>query len=268
MSKKYTTALTIAGSDCSGGAGIQADLKTFCAIGCYGMSVITALTAQNTQGVQSVERVSDVFIREQLQSIFDDIEVNAVKIGMLHRPEVVRVVASTLRERRPRHVVLDPVMVAKSGDKLLSEEAVAAVRDELLPLVTLITPNLPEIATLLGAQEPRTVADMRSAGGALLELGAPAVLVKGGHLVGEEAIDLLITSSSTREYYSERIETKNSHGTGCTLSSAIAAYLARGLALEDAVEEAKRYLTGALREGASFELGHGKGPVHHLWRSS
>lgn len=266
-SQKYTTALTIAGSDCSGGAGIQADLKTFCAMGCYGISVITALTAQNTQGVQSVESVPVKFIREQLQSIFDDIRVDAVKIGMLHRPEVVRVIATTLRERRPDNVVLDPVMVAKSGDKLLTAEAVAAVKEELLPLVTVVTPNLPEIATLLDAREPSTVNEMRSAGRALLELGTPAVLVKGGHLAGEDAIDILLDASSDREYRSKRIETKNSHGTGCTLSSAIAAYLAKGLALEDAVGEAKRYLTGALREGALYELGRGKGPVHHLWRS-
>ena len=262
---QYARALTIAGSDSGGGAGIQADLKTFAALGCYGMSVITALTAQNTQAVTAIQSVPAAFIVEQMKAVLSDIGTDAVKIGMLHTPEVIVQVAHTLTEFGITNIVLDPVMVAKSGDKLLQDEAVDALRTYLLPLATLLTPNLPEASVLLG-RPVETVADMLPAAIDLACLCPGGILVKGGHLATAESTDLLYLPDQEPHWLStERIPTNNSHGTGCTLSSAIAAGLAKGLSLPEAVHQAKTYLTDALRAGATYTLGHGHGPVHHFF---
>lgn len=268
LPKTYRRLLTIAGSDSGGGAGIQADLKTFAALDCYGMSVICALTAQNTMGVTAIHDVPAEFVGAQLDAVLDDIGVDAVKIGMLQSPEVVRVVADRLRRADIRRIVLDPVMVAKSGHKLLRDDAVAAVRDELLPLAMIATPNLPEAAVLTGLPL-RDRADMQVAAARLLAAGPAAVLVKGGHLEAGDCDDCLCLRGPGGEavfqwFGAPRIETVNTHGTGCTLSSAIAAFLARGLGIAEAVASAKDYLTQALRAGALYRLGHGHGPVHHF----
>lgn len=263
--KAYHRVLTIAGSDSGGGAGIQADLKTFAALGCYGMSAITALTAQNTVAVTGIMPVTPEFVASQIDAVASDIGMDAVKIGMLHSAPIIRAVADRLAHHRPPHIVVDPVMVAKSGDRLLEEEAIDALRADLFPLATIITPNLPEAEVLLN----RTIADlgaMRDAAVALTALGPRAALVKGGHLRHERSIDVLYIAQEGEPMAleGERIETENTHGTGCTLSSAIAAYLARGYALREAVVRAKVYLTAALRAGASYRLGQGHGPVHHF----
>jgi hydroxymethylpyrimidine/phosphomethylpyrimidine kinase len=259
--------LTIAGSDPSGGAGIQADLKTFSALGGYGMSVIAGLTAQNTLGVRSVFPVPSGFVSEQLDAIFDDIRVDAVKIGMLGTTEVVDVVAGVLSEREPPYVVLDPVMVAKSGDRLLAEDAVAHLRDVLLPKVDLITPNLPEAAVLLGIEEAGDESTMASQIGALSALG-PSVLLKGGHLDGRESPDLFLEAGATSpiRLTAARVETKNDHGTGCTLSSAIAALRPQRDDWISAIRDAKDYLTAALEAAGRLDVGSGHGPVHHHYR--
>ncbi|MDF1586429.1 bifunctional hydroxymethylpyrimidine kinase/phosphomethylpyrimidine kinase [Marinimicrococcus flavescens] len=262
------TALTIAGSDSGGGAGIQADLKTFSALGVYGCSAICALTAQNTTGVQGIFPVSPEFVGQQLDSVFGDIEVHAVKIGMLGTPAIIGAVAAGLRRWKPRHVVLDPVMVAKGGDRLLQEEAVAALTQELLPLATVITPNLPEAAVLLGEEHVTDRAAMPGAAARLQALGARSVLLKGGHLEGADSPDLLLHEGEEIWLDGRRIVTRNTHGTGCTLSSAIAALLARGLPLPAAVHDAKRWLEGAIAAADGLGIGHGHGPVHHfhaLW---
>ncbi|MCE4224828.1 bifunctional hydroxymethylpyrimidine kinase/phosphomethylpyrimidine kinase [Methylobacterium sp. C25] len=265
-------ALTIAGSDSSGGAGIQADLKTFAALRVYGASVITAITAQNTTGVQAIHDVPADFVAAQIESVMSDLTVGAVKIGMLSQPATIRAVAEGLR----RHaaglpVVLDPVMVATSGDRLISEEAVAALRDELMPLATVITPNLPEAATLLGTTEVagtenEAVAQARK----ILALGARAVLIKGGHAEGDESVDHLIGADGTlRRLAAPRIVSTNSHGTGCTLSAAVAAGLARRLELAEASARAKSFITAAIRAADGVSVGRGHGPVHHfhaLWQ--
>ncbi len=261
--------LTIAGSDSGGGAGIQADLKTFSALGAFGCSVITALTAQNTRAVTAIHDVPPEFVTAQLDAVFDDIEIAAVKIGMLSRPEVIVAVAEALQRHRADNIVLDPVMVAKSGDRLLREEAVGALRERLLPLATLITPNLPEAGVLLGIEPARDQAGMTRMAKALREIGPRAVLVKGGHLEGPQSIDVLDDGSGEAEVLvAPRIATSHSHGTGCTLSSAIAAYLAHGRPLRESVRAAKAYLTDALRAADQLRVGHGHGPVHHfhaLW---
>lgn len=262
-------ALTIAGSDSGGGAGIQADLKTFSALGAYGCSVITALTAQNTVGVTGIMDVPADFITQQMSAVFDDIAVDAVKIGMLSRPETIEAVAAGLKTYQPRHIVLDPVMVAKSGDALLHAEAVESLRLHLLPLATLITPNLPEAGVLLGRETPIGCGDMEPAARALHDLGARAVLLKGGHLDARNSPDLLFDGTDFTVLDSERIDTGNTHGTGCTLSSAIAALLAQGVGLEDAVRAAKNYITEAIRAADGLRIGRGHGPVHHfhaLWK--
>ncbi|WP_020600451.1 bifunctional hydroxymethylpyrimidine kinase/phosphomethylpyrimidine kinase [Spirosoma panaciterrae] len=265
----YIRTLTIAGSDSGGGAGIQADLKTFSALGCYGMSVLTALTAQNTKAVTGIFPVSPAFIVEQLKAVLSDIGVDAVKIGMLHSPDIIEQVATTLRAFNVSTIVLDPVMVAKSGDKLLQDEAVDALKTYLLPLASVITPNLPEASVLLG-RSVETKADMLPAAAGLATLCPGAILVKGGHLVDDESTDLLYISANEQHWFpTTRILTNNSHGTGCTLSSAIAAGLAKGLSVVDAVSMAKTYLTGTLQAGADYKLGYGHGPVHHfynVWR--
>ncbi|GAB4041416.1 bifunctional hydroxymethylpyrimidine kinase/phosphomethylpyrimidine kinase [Spirosoma jeollabukense] len=263
--KTYTRVLTIAGSDSGGGAGIQADLKTFAALGCYGMSVLTALTAQNTQKVTAIYPVPPAFIVEQLKAVLSDIGTDAVKIGMLHSPEVIAAVAKTLIEFSVTNVVVDPVMVAKSGDKLLQDEAIDALKTELLPLAALITPNLPEASVLLGHPVENLV-DMEQAATELAQLFPGALLIKGGHLESQESSDLLfVAPGETYWFPTQRIDTQNSHGTGCTLSSAIAAGLAKGLPMREAVGSAKVYLTNALQAGADYSLGHGHGPVHHFF---
>jgi len=259
--------LTIAGSDPSGGAGIQADLKTFSALGVYGMSVITALTAQNTQGVRAFQVVEPAFVAAQIDAIFDDVRVDAVKIGMVATAEIAAVIAERLRHYAARMVVLDPVMVAKSGDRLLHDDAVAAIRDRLVPLAHVITPNLPEAAVLLAGAVPATLSEMRAAARALHRLGPEFVLLKGGHLATGDATDLLFDGDAITELAAPRIATRNTHGTGCTLSAAIAALLPR-FAMVDAVRQAKAHLTRALAASERLTVGSGRGPVHHfhaLW---
>lgn len=266
---RIPTALSIAGSDPSGGAGVQADLKAFSALGCYGMAALTALTAQNTRGVSAVHVPPAEFVRAEIDAIFDDIAVDAVKIGMLANGEIVRAVADALAHWKPRCIVLDPVLVATSGDSLGAPDVVDSMLAHLLPLATIVTPNLPEIARLTGLPTPHGDADMRRASENLIARGARAVLVKGGHLDQGEALDLLVTPDGVEAFTAPRIDTRNTHGTGCTLSSAIAACLARGMALREAVGEAKRYLTHALAAADELGIGHGHGPVHHfhaLWR--
>ncbi len=261
-------ALTIAGTDPTGGAGIQADTKTFAALGVYGASVMAALVAQNTTGVQEVYDIPAAFVRRQMDSVFEDLSVDAVKIGMLSVPAVIEAVAEGLKAHAARNVVLDPVMVAASGDALLRPEAVATLREVLLPVALVITPNLPEAAKLLDAPVAETEDEMRAQGERLLELGPKAVLVKGGHASGAESVDLLVTPEGATRLAAPRIATRNTHGTGCTLSSAIAAGLAKGEDLPQAVAAAKAYLTAALAAADTIEIGRGHGPVHHfhaLW---
>jgi hydroxymethylpyrimidine/phosphomethylpyrimidine kinase len=259
--------LSIAGSDPSGGAGIQADLKAFSAMGAYGMTVITALTAQNTQGVRSFQVVDPSFVTEQIDAIFADVRVDAVKIGMVATAEIIAAIADRLRHHGARNVVLDPVMVAKSGDHLLREDAVAALRDALVPLARIITPNLPEAGVLLDAPEPATLTDMRQMVRDLHKLGSEWVLLKGGHLSGDDSTDLLFDGQTITELPGRRIATRNTHGTGCTLSAAIAALLPR-FDMVEAVQRAKAYLTAAIAASNRLTVGSGHGPVHHfhaLW---
>ncbi len=272
LASSIPQALTIAGSDPSGGAGIQADLKTFSALGAYGMSVLTALTVQNTHGVRGVHAVPPSFVADQIDALFDDTNIDAVKIGMLGSAQTVERVAGCLAERAPPVVVVDPVMVAKSGHRLLDPDAVAAVRDRLLPLASVITPNLPEAGDLLGEQEAADVAGMRAAAEGLHGLGAATVLVKGGHLDAAEAVDVFYDGDSFTELRAPRAATRNTHGTGCTLSSAIAALAPRADSLRAAVDGGKRYLTAALEQADRLPLaattGEAHGPVHHfhaLW---
>jgi len=255
--------LSIAGTDPSGGAGISADLKTFSALGAYGTTVVTAVVAQSTRGVAAVHQLSGADVRRQLDVLLDDIEVDAVKIGMLGTAEVTRAVAEVLRERRPAYVVLDPVMVATSGDRLLAADAVAALREELLPLCHLVTPNLPEAADLLGQAEAHDVEGMADQLERLALLG-PGVLLKGGHLAGEHSVDLLLVDGARHRLVADRVATRNTHGTGCTLSSAVAALRPRATSWEEAVRGAKDYLTAALGAADGLEVGHGHGPVHHF----
>jgi hydroxymethylpyrimidine/phosphomethylpyrimidine kinase len=259
----YPRVLTIAGSDSGGGAGIQADLKTFSALGCYGMTAITALTAQNTMGVQAIQSVPAAFLKAQLQSVLDDIGVDAVKIGMLHSPEVVEVVAWAIDHYQLKRVVLDPVMVATSGDKLIADETVAVLVRELFPRVQLITPNLDEAALLLGRPVPDENA-LRQACADLQSMGAASVLLKGGHLQGEDVVDVLLLADGTsRTLRSKRITSRNVHGTGCTLSSAIASHWTLGLDLTEAVVQARSYILAAIQAGASVTTGQGHGPLNH-----
>ncbi|WP_343715715.1 bifunctional hydroxymethylpyrimidine kinase/phosphomethylpyrimidine kinase [Inquilinus sp.] len=258
--------LTIAGTDPSGGAGIQADLKTFSALGAYGCAVITALVAQNTRGVQAVELVSPTFVAKQIDCLLADVRIDAVKIGMLATGEIVRAVADALRRHGLTRVVVDPVMVAKSGDRLLDPDAVAALREELLPLATVVTPNLPEAADLLGRAPAQRREEMPEIAAALLALGPQAVLLKGGHLEEAESPDLLLSAAGSLALAAPRIATRNTHGTGCTLSAAIAALLPQRPDLESAVREAKAYLTGALAAADRLSVGGGHGPLHHFHR--
>ncbi|MDQ0151209.1 bifunctional hydroxymethylpyrimidine kinase/phosphomethylpyrimidine kinase [Eubacterium multiforme] len=255
-------ALTIAGSDCSGGAGIQADLKSFSANGVFGMSVITAITAQNTQGVFGIEDISPNMIKDQIRVIFDDIRVDAIKIGMVSKIESIKAIGEGLRAIKDLpQIVLDPVMVSKSGFKLLSEDSKDTLIKELFPLSTLITPNLPEAEEIIG-EEIKTIEDMEKACIKLKKLGPKYILVKGGHLEND-ATDILYDGEKFIYLNQKRIDSKNTHGTGCTLSSAIAANLAKGMNIEEAVREGKRYVTVAIEHG--IELGKGVGPTHHFY---
>lgn len=257
-------ALTIAGSDSSGGAGIQADLKTFAAFGVYGASVITALTAQNTQGVRGVHRLPPDFVTAQCDAVFDDLDVRAVKIGMVAELSIIEAIVSALTRWKPNNVVLDPVMVASSGDRLLSAEAVEGLRKHLIPMVTLVTPNLPEAAALLNEPVASDEAAIRKQGERLLAMGARAVLIKGGHGQGAESIDYLFHGDDVIALRAPRLATGNTHGTGCSLSSAIAAGLAKGETLEAAVRHAKTWITAAIAAADRLGIGKGKGPIHHF----
>lgn len=267
MPSPLPNVLTIAGSDSSGGAGIQADLKTFSALGVYGASVVTALTAQNTHGVRAVHAPDSAFVTAQLDAVFEDIRIDAVKIGMLANADIVRAVAAALRRYQPARIVLDTVMLSKNGHALLSPDAVAALRDELLPLAGLVTPNLDEAAALVGADARAfDEAGMRQQGEALRALGARAVLMKGGHLGGAESPDWLIDETGAYRLGGARIDVKQTHGTGCTLSAAIAALMTQRPDWLAAVTDAKAYLAGALRESTRLEVGTGIGPLHHFYR--
>ena len=258
-------ALTIAGSDSSGGAGIQADLKTFAAHQVYGASVIVALTAQNTMGVTAIHAVPAGFVARQIDAVFSDLDVAAVKIGMLATAELIETVAAGLVRHKARNIVLDPVMVAASGARLLEDKAVDAIRRLLFPLATLVTPNLPEAAALLGTAMATSEAAIDEQAERLIGFGAANVLLKGGHGSGETSTDLLLLAGGQRQRFSApRHETRNTHGTGCTLSSAIASGLAKGLKLSEAVGQAKTYISAAIAAADQVPVGHGHGPVHHF----
>jgi hydroxymethylpyrimidine/phosphomethylpyrimidine kinase len=259
-------AVTIAGSDSGGGAGIQADLKTFSAVGVYGASVITALTAQNTRGVTGIHDVPPGLIAAQIDAVFSDLKVDAVKIGMLSQVATIEAVAAGLDRHRARNIVLDPVMVATSGDRLLAPDAVEALRRLLIPRALIITPNLPEAAALLDTDVAEDENVMRHQARRLCALGAASVLIKGGHAGGPESADLLIDADGDERLAAARVQTQNTHGTGCTLSSAIAAGLAKGLTLRDAVRAAKSYVTAAVAAADQLSVGSGRGPVHHFHR--
>ncbi len=257
-------ALTIAGSDSSGGAGIQADLKTFAALGVYGASVIAALTAQNTQGVSGIHQVPADFVTAQIDAVFSDLAIGAVKIGMVADVAAIGAIAAGLAKWQPKHVVLDPVMVATSGDRLLQADAIDALRRKLIPLAALITPNLPEAASLLDEPVASAESGIADQGKRLLALGPRAVLIKGGHGQGSESIDYLVTSSGSIALSASRMMTKNTHGTGCSLSSAVAAGLAKGEDMETAVRNAKAWISAAIAAADRFSVGHGQGPIHHF----
>jgi hydroxymethylpyrimidine/phosphomethylpyrimidine kinase len=257
-------ALTIAGSDSSGGAGIQADLKTFAALGVYGASVITALTAQNTTGVSGIHPVPADFVTAQIDAVFGDLDVAAVKIGMMAQLATVEAIVAGLARWSPKHVVLDPVMVATSGARLLAADAVTALRTQLIPRAFLITPNLPEAAALLDQPVATSEAAIERQGQRLLAMGCDAVLIKGGHGQGPESIDYLISASGTLALAAPRITTGHTHGTGCSLSSAIAAGLAKGSSLDTSVRNAKAWISAAIAAADRLEVGHGHGPIHHF----
>ena len=260
---RYARVLSIAGSDSGGGAGIQADLKTFAALGCYGMTAITALTAQNTRGVTGIHGVPPEFLKAQLSAVIEDIGVDAIKIGMLHAPDIVGVVAWAIDTYKIDKVVLDPVMVATSGDRLIAENTVSVLVRELFPRATVVTPNLDEAALLLGHAIDGPEA-LEAAASELLALGAPAALLKGGHLPGDTVLDVLAQrGGEPLRLQSQRIASHNVHGTGCTLSSAIAAFLALGFSLPEAVAKARAYVLEAIRAGAAVRTGGGHGPLNH-----
>ena len=263
--------LTLAGVDPSGGAGIFADLKTFSALGAYGTGIVVALTAQNTQGVTGIHLVPAAFVAQQIDTLFADVRIDSAKVGMLANAELIATVSAGLRRHGVRRLVVDPVMVSKSGHHLLQPDAVEALRRELLPLAEVVTPNLPEAGVLLGRTEPRTIEEMRIAARDLHQFGSRFVLLKGGHLDGAESIDILDDGTTQIELRSPRIATRNTHGTGCTLSAAIAALLPQRATTADAVRDAKNYLTSAIAAADQLSVGHGHGPVHHfhaLWAKS
>ncbi|HVE44056.1 MAG TPA: bifunctional hydroxymethylpyrimidine kinase/phosphomethylpyrimidine kinase [Gammaproteobacteria bacterium] len=262
----YPCVLTIAGTDPSGGAGIQADIKTISATGCYAASVITALVAQNTQGVQAIQEVPAAFVMQQINSVFSDLDISAVKIGMLHNKKIIETVSSALEKLKPKNIVLDPVMVAKNGCKLLPSNIIHFIRERLFPLVNLITPNLFEAEKILG-EKIETLPEMESAAEKIGNTFNVNVLLKGGHLNTTQSSDVLYSKKDLTHYWfhEERINTKNTHGTGCTLSSAIASYLAQGCTLQHAIHISKKYLTKAIESGRNFQIGRGCGPVNHFY---
>lgn len=264
--RKYHKVLTIAGSDSGGGAGIQADLKTMSAIGCYGMSVITALTAQNTRGVTGIHAVPPSFAADQIAAVFSDIGADAVKIGMLYSAELIEVIAQQLKTYGAEKIILDPVMVAQSGDKLLQDDAIQAIKEYLMPLADVVTPNIPE-AEVLNDCVILNLEDMQAAAKSLAGYGSRSILIKGGHLENNDSTDFLYIAEEDRfvRLEAKRIASNNNHGTGCTLSSAIASYMARGNDIEGAVRKAKNYIQNAIRAGADYTIGHGHGPVHHFF---
>jgi hydroxymethylpyrimidine/phosphomethylpyrimidine kinase len=265
MSADVRNVLSIAGSDPSGGAGIQADLKTFAALGVYGCAVLTALTAQSTVELSAVLPVPPDFLHRQLDDVFADVRIDAVKIGMLGSADAIRVVAAVMRIRRPTFIVLDPVMRATAGGPLLDLDALEVLRDELLPLASVVTPNADEAGALLGIAAPRTVAEAREAARLLAARGAGAALVTGGHLVhAEESVDVFHDGCMARELRVRRVPSADTHGTGCTLSSAVAALLARGYGLPEACAEAQQFVAAAIARGADLRVGRGAGPVHQL----
>ena len=277
QSKSYPKVLSIAGSDSSGGAGIQADLKTFSALGVYGATTITAITAQNTQGVNSQFALEPQMVYDQIAAVMDDIEPSVVKIGMLSNTAIVEAVAKALHDYKPSFIILDPVIVSSTGHRLLSIEAQETIKERLIPIADLLTPNIPEMKALTDSPLS-SLEEKKEAAQHLFKLGAKAILLKGGHEEGEVKKDYLFfnglkakdkslksASESMSEYASETVVTKNTHGTGCTLSSAIAAFIARGLSLEDAISEAKNYVTEAIRAGADIKIGKGIGPVNHAF---
>jgi hydroxymethylpyrimidine/phosphomethylpyrimidine kinase len=259
-----SVALSIAGSDSSGGAGIQADLKTFAALGVYGASVITALTAQNTRGVTGIHLVPPAFVTAQLEAVFSDLDVAAVKIGMVAQLATIDAIAAGLARWSPRHVVLDPVMVATSADRLLDADAIDALRTKLIPRASLITPNLPEAAALLDEPIASSEATIERQGRRLLAMGCGAVLIKGGHGQGAESVDYLFSGDGIAAFAAPRIATQNTHGTGCSLSSAIAALLAKGEDMETALRHAKTWISAAIASADHLGIGHGHGPIHHF----
>lgn len=262
-----SVALTIAGSDCSGGGGIQADIKTFSALGVYGASVIVALTAQNTKGVQGVFFPPIEFARKQIQSVYDDLKVDAVKIGMLATKDHVLAVADVLRTVKARNIVLDPVMVSKSGDRLLEDGAIEALKTHLMPLVDIMTPNIPEALAILGRQDPIVPEHMSNVVEKLWASSrVKSVLLKGGHVLGEKATDVFFDGTECTFFTGERVHTKNTHGTGCTLSSAIAAGLAKDYPLPKAIEDAKQYVTKAIQFADTLGVGQGCGPIDHFYK--
>lgn len=265
MMKRYPVILSIAGSDCSGGAGIQADLKTISALGGYAATAITAITVQNTTGVKAIHPVPPEFVRGQIEAVMEDLSPDAIKIGMINDLLIVRVIAECIRKYRPRHVVFDPVMVSTSGCKLIEDDAIASIRKELFPLSNLLTPNLDEAEILCGTRI-RNLSGMKDAARKLLESGCGAVLVKGGHLEGEIMYDILLEQGKDPVIFTgKHIESKNVHGTGCTLSSAIATFLAFSENMPAAVEKAKAYVTGAIDTGKDVFIGHGNGPLNHTY---
>lgn len=266
MEKRYPTVLTIAGSDSGGGAGIQADLKTISALGCYGTSVITAITAQNTQGVRGIHSIPPGMVKMQAEAVFEDIEIDAVKIGMLHSVEIVKIVKSLIIKYKPVFVVLDPVMVAASGDKLIEDNTTDVIIDELFPVVDLITPNLYE-AEIVSGEKITSLEDMQSIAPALLSKCKFAILLKGGHLEGETIYNLYLDKETNKQevLQSSKINTNNIHGSGCTLSSAIASYLAKGNTMFNSVKLAEEYINNAIHHGKDIKTGKGSGPLNHFF---
>jgi hydroxymethylpyrimidine/phosphomethylpyrimidine kinase len=255
--------LSIAGTDPTAGAGIQADLKTFSALGCYGLTVVTSIVAQNTLGVKRFEPVSSEMISDQLDAVFEDVRIDAVKIGMVANAKIAAVIVDRLKFYKAQHIVLDPVMIATSHHSLIEEDAVDAIKYMLIPMSTIMTPNLPEAGMLLNTNTPKNIAQMHDAIGPLLQMGSGWVLLKGGHLSGDECVDLLGGPSGISVLRAPRVRTKNDHGTGCTLSAALASFLPF-LSVEESAQRAKTYLTTALIESSRLQIGRGHGPVHHF----
>ncbi|RXF70679.1 bifunctional hydroxymethylpyrimidine kinase/phosphomethylpyrimidine kinase [Arcticibacter tournemirensis] len=262
---RYISVLTIAGSDSGGGAGIQADLKTFSALGCFGASAITAITVQNTLGVTDIHSIPAAIAAGQIRAVMDDIKPSAIKIGMVHSAELAVTIASVLRDYPHVPVILDPVMVATSGDRLIQSETIEVLKKELFPLATLVTPNLDE-AEILSSMKVRSVDEMKLAGAKILDTGCYGVLIKGGHLQGETLFDVYLENNGFEQIIrSELIATGNTHGTGCTLSSAIASFIARGYGLSDAVQKASQYIHKAIAAGRDVKTGEGHGPLNHFF---